>query len=522
MKSLLADISTIGIHVDDDDYTILRKKFLVYQGLAMGVGGLIWGSLLLAFNYPGPALIPYAYTFITIINFYFFDKFYHFGIARNIQAAISLCLPFFLQWLIGGFMVSGGVMMWAILALISSVAYQRRRSYVIIFIGFTLLMLISVFFDNYFIENFNLEIPEYVSRIFLMVNLLSISIFVFLLMVYFSNLNFSNMEEIKQSYAKLINAEKLAALGQVSAGIAHEINTPLGAIKSSAEESLISFEECIPKLGQILSVFSPEEKDSFVGFLSKIKPRQEFLSTKEEREKKKILKANLEGSGIPNSRFLAERMVQVGIYEVMPEMRSLSKHEKFEELMTLAYNLLIQQKNNQTIKLAVDKASRIVLALKHYLHKKSSDEPEPIDVVENIETVLTIYHNKLKQGIKVVKNFEEVPQVMAHPDELTQVWTNLLINAIQAMDYKGVLTLSTKLQDDFVSVGIKDNGTGIPFEIQEKIFDPFFTTKSSGEGSGLGLDIIQRIINQHGGQISFESEENVGTTFFVHLPVNQQ
>lgn len=522
MKSLIANLARIGIYPTDDDNTILRKQFVVYQGSAMGLGGLLWGTLLLAFNFPIPSIIPYGYTLITIINFFFFDKYKNFAVARNVQTIISLCLPFFLQWSLGGFVVSGGVMIWAVLALVSSVTYQNRQSSIFLFLGFTFLTLISLSLDTYFKANFNMGVNEYVSLVFLVVNILCVSIFVFLLMVYFSQMNFSNMEKIKQSYAKLINSEKLAVLGQISAGVAHEINTPLGAIKSSAEESAMGFEDCIPKLPYILSLLSDEEKKYFIDFVSKVRPQQEFLSTREEREKKKLLRSNLEELGVVNARFISDRLVQVGIYQLLPEIKKLSRHEKFEELMTVAYNLLNQQKNNRTIQLAVDKASRIILALKHYLHKTNSNEPEPVDIVQNIETVLTIYQNRLKQGIQVVKNFQDVPEVMALPDELNQVWTNLIVNAIQAMDHKGTLTIEVETKGSYVVVSIKDSGKGIPKNIQKKIFDPFFTTKSSGEGSGLGLDIIKRILTHNAGEISFESEENVGTTFFVKLPIKQK
>ena len=224
---------------------------------------------------------------------------------------------------------------------------------------------------------------------------------------------------------------------------------------------------------------------------------------------------------VENSRFLADRLVQVGIYEVSPAMEQLVTIPEFEKLVMLTYNILNQQKSNQTIQLAVEKASRIVKALKTYLHTTGSEEPEPTDLKANMETVLTIHHNRLKQGVEVIKNYDEVPEVLAFPDQLNQIWTNLIVNAVQAMDNKGTLTLGIKNDGDFVTVSIKDTGKGIPKEIQGKIFDPFFTTKVSGEGSGLGLDIIKRILDDHSAKISFESEEGKGTTFYVKLPINK-
>ena len=519
MKKLFAFISRLGIYPNDDDDTVLRKQFLVYQGLSMSMGGILWGTLLFAFNYPEPSIIPFGYTLITFVNFFFFSRYKNFPIARNVQAIISLVLPFLLQWFLGGFSVSGGVMLWSILALISSASYQNTKASLILFISFLGLTLFSLIYDSYFVENFNMGVKDYISLVFLVVNILCVSAIIFALMLYFSKMNFTNMEKLRVSYSKLIHSEKLAVLGQISAGVAHEINTPLGAIKSSAEESSHGFKEFIETLPVLMISLSPEEKDLFLGFLAGVKPQMEFLTTREEREKKKNIASKLEALGVENARFIGERLVKVGIYEITEEIAHLARHDKFEELTSVLYNLFNQQRNNATIQMAVEKASRIVSALKSYLHSTQSETAEPINVVANIDVVLTIYNNRLKQGITVVKNYAEVPDIIGFPDQLTQVWTNLIINAVQAMENKGTLTIGIRPVGNYVEVSIKDTGVGIPPEIQSKIFTPFFTTKLSGEGTGLGLDIIKRILDDHSAKVSFNSEVGRGTTFVVQLPI---
>ncbi len=140
------------------------------------------------------------------------------------------------------------------------------------------------------------------------------------------------------------------------------------------------------------------------------------------------------------------------------------------------------------------------------------------NLIDGIETVLTLYHNQLKQGVEVIRNFNEIPQIMCFADELNQVWTNILHNALQAMHHKGKLQIGVKLLDGFIVTGITDSGSGIPPEIKDKIFQPFFTTKPAGEGSGLGLDIVKRIIDKHKGKIEVESVPGK-TTFSIYLPV---
>lgn len=344
-------------------------------------------------------------------------------------------------------------------------------------------------------------------------------IIAFFLILIASTLFFFQQRRYKKAQIKLFLSEKLAALGQVSAGVAHEVNTPLGAIKSSAEESIVAFPEFLDNFDWFNQELNSLDKKLFVELLSESNLDGRSLSTKEERELKKIMNEKLLELKVENARFLSGKMVQVGIFEISPTIEKLAQNPNFEKLIIFAYNILNQQRNSLTIKLAVDKASRIVKALKTYLYTSSNNKMEEINLHENIETVLTIYNNRLKQGVQVIKNYEQVPVILGFPDKLNQVWTNLIVNAVQAMDNKGTLTINIKNEDAFVIVSIQDNGKGIPKKIQSKIFDPFFTTKSSGEGTGIGLDISQKILKEHNSTIWFDTQEGVGTTFYIKIPI---
>jgi len=135
--------------------------------------------------------------------------------------------------------------------------------------------------------------------------------------------------------------------------------------------------------------------------------------------------------------------------------------------------------------------------------------------------VLTLCQNQLKKGIEVVKNYEDIPDILCYPDELNQVWTNLIYNAIHAMDGSGRLGIDIAGQGSDIAVRITDSGHGIPEAIRERIFEPFFTTKPAGEGSGLGLDLVRKIIDRHQGRIEVESQPGK-TTFSVFLPKDEQ
>ena len=138
-------------------------------------------------------------------------------------------------------------------------------------------------------------------------------------------------------------------------------------------------------------------------------------------------------------------------------------------------------------------------------------------MVEEIETLLTLYYNKLKAGVRVVKNFPADPVVVrGNRARLYQVWMNLINNALQAMEYKGTLTISAERSGEWMVVSVGDTGHGIPDAIKGRLFEPFFTTKKYGEGIGLGLDIVRSIVQDHGGRVDFESEPG-RTVFKVYL-----
>jgi signal transduction histidine kinase len=157
--------------------------------------------------------------------------------------------------------------------------------------------------------------------------------------------------------------------------------------------------------------------------------------------------------------------------------------------------------------------------LKSYSRWELNDAPVTANIVEYLETVLTLYRNEFKKGVQVVKNYTDIPDIICYPDQLNQVWTNLISNAIHAMNNQGTLTFDVGQENSEVKVSITDTGSGIDPSIKDKIFEPFFTTKPRGEGTGLGLDIIKKIVDKHQGRIELTSVPHC-TTFTIYLPIN--
>ncbi len=269
---------------------------------------------------------------------------------------------------------------------------------------------------------------------------------------------------LKSAQAQLVQSEKLASVGQLAAGVAHEINNPIGFIMSNLG-SLKSYTDVMHKL--------------IDGY------RDYARNVQEESPRPEILQA----------------------------MKTLEDEEDIEFVLEDIGDLLHDSIEGSK------RVKDIVQGLKSFSRVDDAQMCEE-DLHAGIESTLKVVDNEIKYKCEVVKEFGELPPVLCNLAQLNQVFMNLIVNAAQAIDSQGTLRIKTAVEGDLAVLRFRDTGSGIPSDKIGSIFDPFFTTKPVGSGTGLGLSISFGIVQDHGGTIEVESEEGVGTEFTIRLPIS--
>ncbi len=327
--------------------------------------------------------------------------------------------------------------------------------------------------------------------------------------------------QLKQTQGELVQSEKMAALGQLVAGVAHEINTPLGAICSSSDYIADFLAQDLEKLPYFFRELSEERQTLFIQLFHQIR-RAKPLSNRERRQARREILRQLEAVNAPPDQSVAELILDLRLQEQPEIFLPLLQDEGGQAFLETLLSVGELCNSSRDISMAAGRASKVIFALKTYASYENGGTFHPVNLADSLESVLSLYSGRFKNGVQLVRNYgDRLPCLPGHREELNQVWMNLIHNALQAMEEKGTLLIEIRNLLHALEVSITDSGSGIPPNILPKIFDPFFTTKPTGEGSGLGLDIARKIVQNHQGNITVDSVPG-RTTFTVILPLKHQ
>jgi len=322
-------------------------------------------------------------------------------------------------------------------------------------------------------------------------------------------------------------SEKMMALGKLSAGLAHELNNPASAIvrgAASLKQHLLSAPKTFKEIIEMKMTADQVTivNDMLIAVLNKKEKR--ILTLMERSELEDEMTDWMDEHEVVNAPEVAENFVEFGLK--VSDAEAFKQHiptEYISQVMNWINSNMVTEKMVTDIEEASRRITDLVGSVKNFTHMDQGHDKQYADIHSGIRNTLTMLHHKIhKNNIEVVEHFDTtLPPVKAMIGELNQVWTNLMDNALDATEGigKGVLEIKTLKDGVFVEVSIIDNGPGIPEDYRSQIFDPFFTTKEIGKGTGLGLDVVSRIVKQHRGSIKVQSVPG-RTAFIVCFPID--
>jgi signal transduction histidine kinase len=464
MKSLLIYLQfllSIGDKKSDTEEEKRQHGFLIYMGLLMSFGGVLWSTLCIANGLYLPAFVPITYIYITILNFTYLYYSKNFLVVQNIQILMSLLLPFFFQFLLGGFVASGGNVLWSVLAVFGSFTLRKKYMTIVWLVLFILLMIFSGLVDPY-AKQFDIGLSEGYIVFFFVLNFMTTVSIIFTLYYYFvsseedARLKLQeSLEQLRFAQNQLIESEKMASLGSLVSGIAHEINTPLGVGLTGISQ----VEHEVKKLEMNYQEQALTE-EALAEYISTTK---QLVTTIRDR--------------LNNAVALVRSFKNISVDQHFEDIREFNLKKYIDDLL---------------------------LSLQNQLKSKQIKVINSIDdnmVIESYPGIFSqIISNFILNSIK--HGFEGD---VSHGAE----------NIIKVIVYQ---------EDNGLIINYEDNGQGITDATEKRLFDPFFTTKRGQGGSGLGLNIVYNLVTQKlGGTLDVVrvSPHGLGFTIVLNIPVKK-
>ena len=495
-------IDSLDGHVctEGDDHDACRRKVLCTVAVsALAPAGVAWAALYFAFGERWAAVIPLASAPVTVLNVAVFLRTRRFDAFRNFQQALILLLPFALQLALGGFVAGSAVIVWSFISIVLALLFGPPKTAVWWFVAYVVLVVAAAALQPG-LRPTN-QLPLALVTVLFVLNLGTVSLIVFAVFVSFvtdrRKLRALELAYLNQELA-LRQAEKMATLGTLVAGVAHELNNPAAATRRASQQLC----ETIDRLGLVRAGTAAD------------------IDALERSDRESAIEAWLREHGVADNWELATSLVDQGVD--VPALTQLAGTLDGEALSATLGRTASAVRVHQLVDEISDgsgRISEIVDTLKSYSFLGQAPV-QPVNLNAGLDATLAVLRSKLKD-VDVQRDYAaDLPLVPAYGSELNQVWTNLLNNAIDATRGAGTIRIRSRCDGEAAVVEIEDDGPGIPEAMQARIFDPFFTTKEPGRGTGLGLSTSYSIVTEkHHGKISVESRPG-STRFIVSLPLS--
>ena len=530
-RRALVYVTSLGVRPGDDDTLRLQKTTFTAVSLFVCLVAPLWGAVYIYYGELLSGAIPSSYSVISAASLTQLKRSGAWPIFRWSQLLLIFVLPFALMLSLGGFIQGSAVMLWSFLAPLGALWSGTIKEAAGWFAAFAVGVAFSGVVDPYLTATNNL--PEPVITTFFVMNAVTVAAIGFFVIAYFVGQKDRLIEvmrrnrELEEAYLQqeitLRQSERLATLGKLSAGVAHELNNPAAAAQRAVEqlqETIITPQQTENEVTCLdLSRAELDALEPLAAQVDERARRPTFLDPLVRSDRERAMEDLLERAGVDNAWEISPALVSLG-YEAkdLDELASSMRPEKFGGAMAA----LARRYTTQSLLLEVGQGAgriiEIVKALKSYSYLDQAPK-QSIDIHEGLDDTLVMLRSRLKAGIEVRRDYaNDIPRIDAFGSELNQVWTNILDNAIDAMNGRGDIVLATRRSGPYVVVEITDSGPGIPPDILDTVFDPFVTTKPPGSGTGLGLNISHGIVQKHRGEIGVESSPG-RTRFTVKLPI---